>query len=41
MNENNLDKNTIGLKGYEVIEMANKLLQENSFAGTASPRVIT
>ncbi len=41
MNENNLDKNTIGLKGYEVIEMANKLLQENSFACTASPPVIT
>lgn len=27
MNEKNLDKNTIGLSGYEVIEMANKLLQ--------------
>lgn len=27
MNENNLDKNTIGLKGCEVIAMANKLLQ--------------
>lgn len=27
MNEKNLDKNTIGLRGYEVIEMANKLLR--------------
>lgn len=26
MNESNLDKNTIGLKGYKVIEMADKLL---------------
>ncbi len=30
MNENNLNKNTIGLKGHEVINMAKKLLKRNS-----------